>query len=180
MPLSHLYNQTGEADWGHNIISNVESQTSHWRTLTKEEWEYLFYFRTTRSGIRYAKANVDEVNGVLLLPDDWDEAYFSLNNTNLYNASFSSNNISQDDWLNVFERNGAVFLPITGFRYGIVLHNVNEFGCYWSASVRNDYSFESAYFVLFDDLRLYAYDDILHVYGDRCLGMSVRLVCKAE
>ena len=72
---SYQYNLIGtysHADWGiHNTINNT---TGQWRTLTggsNGEWNYIFNTRTTTSGIRYAKARVNNVNGVVLLPDDW-------------------------------------------------------------------------------------------------------------
>lgn len=181
----HLYDQTGLADWGCNTISNAESQTAQWRTLTKEEWEYVFYSRTTVSGIRYAKAIVNGVKGMALVPDDWDGTNFKLNNTNLYNAAFSSNVISHEKWINLLEAKGAVFLPVTGFRIGTELHNIDEYGCYWSASFRND---RSSYYVLFNDGMFYAnyygtayfnnYQE--YITCGRCLGLSVRLVCSAN
>ena len=169
----NLYDKTGEADWGHNLISNAENQAVQWRTLTKEEWEYLFYFRTTDSDIRYAKAIVNGRQGMVLVPDDWNETFFNLNNVNLYNASYSSNEILLDDWLNVFESNGAIFLPVTGFRSGTDLQKLFSFGCYWSASSKKGYP----YFLLFDSNMFYA--NYSNSRGG-CLGMSVRLVCAAE
>ena len=53
-----------KSDWGNTIGSG-------WRTLTSAEWTYLFDSRTTTSGVRYAKATVNGVSGVILLPDDW-------------------------------------------------------------------------------------------------------------
>ena len=52
----NLYDQTGQADWGYNAISNGGNSVGLWRTLTQPEWDYVFNTRTTASGIRYAKA----------------------------------------------------------------------------------------------------------------------------
>jgi hypothetical protein len=52
----NLYDQTGQADWGYNPISNGGNQPNQWHTLTKEEWVYVFNTRNTASGIRFAKA----------------------------------------------------------------------------------------------------------------------------
>lgn len=41
---------------------------------------------------------VNGVNGVILLPDNWISSHYSLNNANKWNASYSSNHISQSDW----------------------------------------------------------------------------------
>ncbi|MBP5175782.1 MAG: hypothetical protein ILP07_07725, partial [Treponema sp.] len=68
----NLFDQTGQADWGYNAISNGGNHENNgWKTLTHEEWDYVFNTRSTSSGIRYAKAKVNNVNGVILLPDDW-------------------------------------------------------------------------------------------------------------
>ena len=84
-------------DWGVNYILN--GRDKDWRTLTKDEWIYVFNKRNTSSGIRYAKATVNGVNGVILLPDNWSVANYSLSNTNKSDASFKSNFISQNDWI---------------------------------------------------------------------------------
>ena len=54
----NLNDQTCKADWGYNRISNGGNTEHYWRTLTKDEWTYVFDTRSTPSGIRYAKATV--------------------------------------------------------------------------------------------------------------------------
>ena len=129
----NLYDQTGQADWGYNPISNGSNQENHWRTLTQPEWNYVFNTRTTLSGIRYAKANVNDVNGVILLPDDWDSGTYSLNSTNSGGASFSSNTLTASQW-STLEQAGAVFLPAAGYRSEASVYSVGSYGSYWSAS----------------------------------------------
>ena len=156
-------------DWGNNIISNGGGKS--WRTLTADEWRYVFYTRTTSSGIRYAKAKVKGINGVILLPDNWDGSNYSLNNTNTSEANFNSNIISQSDWTNRLEANGAVFLPAAGGRYEIV-NEVGFASYYWSATyIDSDCSYQ-----------VYFRNENLDVYisGRRAFGSSVRLVCSAE
>ena len=75
----NLYDQSGKADWGYNAIANGGNQENQWRTLTKNEWVYLFNTRTTLSGIRYAKSTVNNVNGVILFPDNWNASNYTLN-----------------------------------------------------------------------------------------------------
>ena len=158
-------------DWGvNNIISNVGGNS--WRTLTSDEWMYVFDKRSTNSGIRYAKAQVNGVNGVILLPDNWRISNYSLSNTNKSYASFSSNRISQSDWQNNFETNGAVFLPAASYRLGSDVNHVGSLGGYWSASHGGSYSARS---VWFGDGHLDP--DYWHF---RYHGFSVRLVCSAE
>ena len=166
----NLYDQTGQADWGYNPISNGGNQTNQWRTLTQPEWAYVFNTRTTTSGIRYAKANVNNVNGVILLPDDWSSSTYSLSNTNSGSASFSSNTLTTSQW-STLEQAGAVFLPAAGNRYGTSVDLVGSNGFYWSASCSDSYC---AYYVFFIDASLGTNDD------GRYHGLSVRLVAPAE
>ena len=131
-------------DWGNNTIINGAGLK--WRTLTKKEWVYIFDKRKTTSGIRYARANVNGINGIILLPDTWDNQLYSLNLYNLKYVDYDSNIISKDDWLNIFELNGAVFLPAAGCRFEIDVFNVNQEGSYWSSTY---FGIGYAYYVYF-------------------------------
>ena len=168
----NLYDQTGEADWGCNAISNGGDKPNQWRTLTKNEWVYVMNTRTTSSGMRYAKAQVDGVNGLILLPDDWKTSYYTLNNTNINLASFTSNTITSTQW-QTLEQKGAVFLPAAGRRGGTSLgSSVGENGQYWSA---NYFSNSSAHYLVFTN------DNVTPgQYYDRNKGRSVRLVCQTN
>ena len=166
----NLCDQTGQADWGYNPISNGGNATDQWRTLTQPEWDYVFNTRVTTSGIRYAMANVNNVNGVILLPDDWNTSIYSLSTTNSSEASFSSNTLTASQW-NTLEQAGAVFLPAAGFRGGTSVIFVGSYGCYWSASF---YYSNGAYNMYFGDSYLYTGDYY------RYRGRSVRLVAPAE
>ena len=160
------------ADWGvYNPISNGGNQANQWRTLTQPEWAYIFNTRTTNSGIRYAKARVNNMNGVILLPDDWSSDIYSLSNTNTYNASFSSNTISASQW-NTLEQAGAVFLPAAGGRGGSSVYDVGSCGGYLSASHYNSYG---AWVVSFGGTYLGTGGS-----GSRSYGLSVRLARVAE
>lgn len=168
----NLYDQTGTADWGYNAISNGGNrENSGWRTLTTWEWIYLFNTRTTASGIRYAKAEVNGVNGVILLPDDWNVDYYVLNNTNTRNADYSSNIVSATQW-DSLKLHGAVFLPASGIRIGTSVNDVGYWGHYWSSS----YSYsDDAYLASF-----HSSDLVPQNGGIRYIGGSVRLVRSAQ
>ena len=164
-----LFNQTGQADWGYNSINNGGSTTNLWRTLRITEWQYLFESRATTSGIRYAKAIVNNVNGIILLPDNWSVDIYSLNETNTIGSSYNSNDIAESQWT-ILENAGAIFLPAAGNRGGTTSFNsVGSEGCYWSSSHLN-YS-NSAYDICFSDLNLR-----LDWGHSRWAGLSVRLV----
>ena len=166
----NLYDQTGQADWGYNAISNGSNTANQWRTLTGPEWDYVFNTRATTSGIRYAKANVNNVNGVILLPDDWSTSTYSLSNTNSSGAGFGSNRLTASQW-STLEQAGAVFLPAAGFREGASVSNVGYYGCYWSASIGN---LDIAASLYITSSSLYG------IYYYRSDGRSVRLVRVAE
>ena len=57
-------------DWGANKISNGGSEANLWRTLTTDEWIYLFKGRRDATSL-FGMGTVNGVNGVILLPDNW-------------------------------------------------------------------------------------------------------------
>lgn len=111
-----LYDLDGKADWGYNAISNGGNKENQWRTLRRDEWVYLLFVRNTASGVRFAKARVNGVDGVVLLPDHWKAVTYHLNSVNDPSLAFSNNEISLSDWQCVLEPAGAVFLPKAGVR----------------------------------------------------------------
>lgn len=166
-----------QSDWGvYNPISNGGNMAGQWRTLTTDEWGYVFTRRSTPSGIRFAKARVAGMNGMILVPDDWSESTYDLHNTNNGDASHTSNIIDASQWV-MLEDAGAVFLPTAGYRYGNSVFEVGNGGNYWSAScyIEDDKIEGFARGMYFDD----GYFDPIDGY-DRYGGRSVRLVCPAE
>ena len=128
----NLYDQTGQADWGYNPIVNGGNCENMWRTLRIEEWNYVLFLRNTQSSIRFAKAQVNGINGVVILPDNWEESFFTLNNTNDAETAAYDNNVITD-W-NPLQLHGAVFLPAAGDRDGEEVVYVNVNGHYWSST----------------------------------------------
>ena len=177
--IYNLYDQTGKADWGANIISDSPANT--WRSLTKNEWEFLLFTRNTESGIRFAKAEVAGVNGVILLPDGWNSSLYSLIDTNNPEADYYANYVSNIEWSDIFEINGAVFLPVTCYRGrdGEINNNDNSSGYYWTSSY---YDNQSAYSLSFHcgwGASFYvSFLEIESYY--RSTGHSVRLVYNIE
>lgn len=156
------------ADWGvYNAIYNGGNTAGQWRTLTKDEWGYVFQDRNNASS-KYGHGKVNGQNGMILLPDEW---------TLPSGLSFTTGNSS---WVNVYtteqwelmEQNGAVFLPSAGGRGGTSVSSVGSSGYYWSASCCNG---GSAYGVGFFDSNLNPQDSYY-----RCYGLSVRLVRSAQ
>lgn len=156
-------------DWGSNAVSNGGSVG--WRTLTSEEWAYVFDRRSISSGVRYAKAYLNGVGGVVLLPDNWNASKYRFNNVNSSSTDYSANSISTADWNSILQPNGAVFLPASGGRLERKVVNVGKGGGYWAASNEGD---RARY--------LYVRKDDLNAQGTcgRMNGFSVRLVCSAN
>ena len=120
------------------------------------------------------KARVNNVGGVILLPDDWNSDTYSLNGTNNRSASYNSNILTISQW-SVLEQAGAVFLPTTGHRYnGTSTALVNTYGRYWSASL----SSHDLYDIHILDFYGSGLDPQSYCY--RYFGLSVRLVRNVE
>ena len=145
---NNLYDQTGQADWGYNAISNGgNTENSGWRTLRREEWSYLMSERVTTTGIHFATAVVDGTNGMLLFPDDWDGSYH-INEPDKYSADFTNNMVSLADWT-VLEANGVVFLPAAGIRAeGTQVLYVQTGSIYWASTAQSNDLAYSMYFVV--------------------------------
>lgn len=175
MSSPNLTGSSANYDWGiYNPISNGGNQTNQWRTLTHEEWEFVI---NSRPDIRYAKATVNNVKGVILLPDDWSSGTYSLSNTNSNDASFDNNTLTVSQW-STLEQHGAIFLPAAGDRVGTSVSFLwGGRGSYWSASYGDDddYGTVYSYGVLFYETSFAA-----NYWGRRDVGHSVRLVTPAK
>ena len=155
-------------DWGINLITNGGNTANLWRTLTSSEWKYLIEDRTPTSGVRYAKATVNNLAGLIILPDDWSTSYYALSNTNTAGAAYTSNEISSADWTSMLETHGAVFLPAAGTRNGSSTpENVGVNGYYNSTTPSEN----ASEFLYFTSSLIHPKDILSKKYG-----MSVRLV----
>ena len=173
-------------DWGKNRIYNGGDKVNLWRTLTNDEWVYLFRGRKDAEKkfayghIYLNAAKTDSVNGVFLLPDSWkqpDNIKFNLTvgEDFVWNESngeyqggvgdeYNHNSYTLDEWAKL-DSLGAVFLPAAGWRYDTSLYDVGERGVYWSSTPLGVYyvNFRSGWLdPQYDGLRIY--------------GQSVRLV----
>jgi hypothetical protein len=176
-----LIGNYSNSDWGvYNSISNGGNISNQWRTMTKNEWEYVFNNRraSTVNGIdnaRYVKASVNGVCGVILFPDDYYHPSGvalpnNINNPGSYGYTIWHENVyTETDWSQM-EANGCVFLPAAGGRYNATSVTLaGSYGFYWSASCSGNYG---AYYLYFYDTGL----SPSYSYYQRKLGFSVRLV----
>ncbi|MBR2369887.1 MAG: hypothetical protein IKA83_07000 [Paludibacteraceae bacterium] len=122
-------------DWGVNQIGSYAPNT--WRTLTHNEWYYLCYERPNYDKL-IGVAQVNGVNGLILLPDGWtcpSGVTFKSGFHDDYNIEYYAEyqTFSSSEWTKL-ENSGAVFLPAAGYRYGSNLYYVQNYGYYWSAT----------------------------------------------
>lgn len=156
-------------DWGfYNVMKNGGTLGLVWRTPTAAEWKYIFAQRDNAANLR-SKATVADVEGLILLPDDWDLMAKPLAATL---SNFTDVTLSADTWL-AWELAGAVFLPKAGVR------NPN-LGTYSATSFTYATGTYSDYY---GDYRMCSIFDLSYAAtqggigsADYIMGTSVRLV----
>lgn len=168
-------------DWG----ANTGDLGTGWRTLTNDEWTYLFNTRTGdkaatvdgTAGRTYTKATINTdgtaVKGIILFPDGGTFAaseFSAVGSPNTANADYTTT-CTTAQW-NALQTKGCVFLPAAGYRNGTSVSNVGSNGRYWSSTSHSGADAYRVYFIGGD------VDPVGHNY--RCLGFSVRLVKNVE
>ena len=181
---TYTYDLTGtyaNADWGHNAISNGGNTADTWRTLTKDEWTYLFNTRSASTvngtaDARYAKAYLfGTTHGVIIFPDVYTHpagvtAPTGINETS--STSWYGNKYNATDWAKM-EAAGCVFLPAAGWRDATTIRRVNEYVRYWTSSTYSSAGY--AHNVGIADTSMNPAD-----YNQKNYGYSVRLVHDAN
>ncbi len=156
-------NLTGNADWGYNAISNGgNTENCGWRTLTRDEWIYLFSGRPNAAS-KYGHGSINGINGMILLPDSWtlpDGLIFTPGN-----QAWGKNTYTIDQWT-MMEDAGAVFLPASGScnSQGIPSESTQNQNGFYRAST-------AAYYLHFRQGTLQNCTASFYQYGD-----AVRLV----
>ncbi len=148
-------------EWGNNIEGN-------WRTLTVEEWTYLFNTRTGASS-KYGTATVAGVVGLILLPDVYDGTAINTERT-----AWNNNVISSSEWA-AYEAAGAVFLPAAGLSDAFGVYGVGEQGFYWSSTMDALSHYAFSVFYGFDNWEGYWFNQVDAQFQPQ-EGHSVRLV----
>ena len=167
-------------EWGANPITNGGNAANLWRTLTSDEWRYLFVTRNKATELFGVGKIGNIVYGAILLPDDWtlpEGASFASASAKGYvfstdacdgyykGISKTDNEYTIEQWA-VMEEAGAVFLPAAGYR-GV--YGPDVLGDYWSATAIGEYS---AYAFLINTPKIFPTVCDL----DNTNGVSVRLV----
>ena len=155
-------------DWGTNKIGNDAPNT--WRTLTHEEWSYLYNGRDNAEYL-FGIAQLGDVKGLIFLPDNWVcpaglsfKAGFCENSGADYYAGCQKYTL--DEWSKL-EAAGAVFLPAAGHRCETKIFALQIYGYYWTAT--NSLREQASYFEFIDsNAKMSA--------CDKYIAQSVRLV----
>lgn len=155
-------------DWGSNKIGDYPPNT--WYTMSHNEWEYIIKYRDNANQL-LAIAQVNGVNGLILLPDNWLCPADVTLKTGLAKVESSAEFanfqvIEKSDWFKL-QHAGAVFLPAAGVRNGLTVKIVQEAGYYWTAPWHSVTSGAIFYFNSCD-----ASIQMIYIYD----GSSVRLV----
>ena len=148
-------------EWGNNIEGN-------WRTLTVDEWTYLFNTRTDASS-KYGTSTVAGVVGLILLPDVYDGTAINTERT-----AWDNNVISSSAWA-AYEAAGAVFLPAAGLSDAFGVYGVGEQGFYWSSTMDALSHDAISVFYGFDNWEGYWFNQVDAQFQPQ-EGHSVRLV----
>lgn len=128
----YLYSEFfGYKEWGSWRYENGGDDEDIWRTLTGDEWIYLFDQRKNAAKLR-GQATVNNHHGYVLLPDNWQLPQGLTFKPQPNN--WTANTYSADQWTQM-EKNGAVFLPAAGIRAGKEIQGIGETGAYWSSTM---------------------------------------------
>jgi uncharacterized protein (TIGR02145 family) len=140
-------------DWGATIGAG-------WRTLSTDEWAYLFNTRTNASS-KYGMATVANMHGVIILPDVYEGTAINANH-----SAWNNNIISAVDW-EAYEAAGAVFLPTPGYRDVTTTGDDGSSGYYWASTASGN---NGAFYLVISS------NDVSATSSNRNYGQSVRLV----
>ncbi|MCQ2151606.1 MAG: hypothetical protein MJY70_00950 [Bacteroidales bacterium] len=136
----------------------VKGVTGKYRTLSADEWQYLFDTRTvnggTEEGKSYQGATINSdattsVYGMILYPDN-------------YTSQTGATSYTSTEWTTM-EENGCVFLPAArGRNNSTTVFDDGDWGFYWSSTARGSdkagyVGFCSSMFLKNSNNRVYAY-----------------------
>lgn len=121
---------TDYQEWGRNSI--VNGGDNQWRTLTSNEWYYLFNKREEAKA-RFTLATVNGVAGMLILPDNLKLPLKNRFISGKDGTKASDNKYTAAQWKKMEEK-GCIFLPATGYSDNGKVSKAESAGNYWTAS----------------------------------------------
>lgn len=176
-----LVSENGGDDWGVAYRKSNRRTLGNWRTLTSDEWKFLFNYNPSRYGqsghnydndIRRGKVKVNvTVCGlprcIVILPDEWDEEFLSLD-AFATTLSYSYDNVEGTPSWNDMAARGAVCIPLTCMRQEGNRITKVTYGSYWTSTAAEN---NEAYYLETSG----AFEK-----ASRSTGYSVRLVTECK
>ena len=98
---------------------NVTIDNVTWRPMTYDEAKYIFRARGTDDQKLYYAATVNGVHGIVIFSDAWSG---TIHPTPGLNTDWS-NIVASDGTWNQYESQGAIFIPVAGYRNGQYINN---------------------------------------------------------
>lgn len=150
----HLRGEFSKGDWG-SQVGNLDDgciTSSKWRTLSAEEWSYLFTKRKASvvpgaNNARFAIVRVCDRPGWLLFPDSFvwvEDKMGPVPNAINRDCPYYDGVINYDQQqFEAISAAGAVFLPNNGWRSGTAVRLVNVDCNYWTTTGTNAQSANS-------------------------------------
>ena len=189
--ISQTYQDYSWNEWGDN--ANVQAGIgTGWHTLSKDEWNYVLFSRTSNSTVfgtpqniaRFAKAiirsDVDGgVHGIILFPDGVNIGTSEVTTAGTVNSTNGwGTQCTSAQWAALAAK-GCAFLPASGCRYGnqVQVNGTGDLeynGRYWSSTEDTSSGDGYVYTLLFHNTTVY-----MHSYY-RYRGDAVRLVRPVE
>ena len=175
------------SDWGSLAITNGgNTANSGWRTLTEDEWVYLFHYRNSGCSVngedkpaRYTMATINTdgtvVKGIILFPDNVTFASTEASWVSINDASDFATTCTTAQWT-ALEAKGCVFLPAASMRWGNEYLNFGARGFYWSSMANGDNNAYGPSFISYGNQNNLSTRD----NAPRNSGYSVRLVKDAQ
>ena len=162
-------------DWGNLEIGGDAPGT--WRTLSKDEWTYLFQSRPGAK--KYASATVHGVCGLVLLPDIW---ILPAGCSFIAGMGGWNRNVYTDAQWDLMEAYGAVFLPAAYWRMVNFYHessvrvDLGTRGSYYSSATITEPAYEEYYYHWFHEVEFNGSSITLDQFRSIGQAASVRLV----
>jgi len=122
-------------DWGVNEICNGGNQPDRWRTLTKDEWQYLLGNSPNRRNKNVLAVIDGNITGLVIAPDGCSVA-------SGWSSVTTVLRITQQQYISTYQSVGCVFLPVTGYYsqandgvlYMYDCSNSTPVGWYWTST----------------------------------------------
>ena len=132
-------------DWGDNTYLQA-TLGKGWRTLTQDEFEYVFNTRASGSSVfdnadgRYTTATINTggtgVKGIILFPDGITIAASEVTSPGTINGKGTVTQCTTAQWAALAEK-GCVFLPAGGYFVSGSAYGYGSITDYWSSTAEN-------------------------------------------